>query len=92
MSESEIGKLYGELRAVNAKIDNLTELFNRAAYGEGFVRCARHSNRIKHTEDNVELCHGRISGVKKWLVGVVGAILAALAGVVWNLIHDLIKR
>ncbi len=92
MSESEIGKLYGELKAVNAKIDHLTELFNRAAYGEGFVRCARHSNRLKHAEADIELCHGRVSGVKKWLVGAMGAVLAALAGVVWSLVQDVIKH
>ena len=92
MSESEIGKLYGELKTVNAKIDHLTELFNRAAYGEGFVRCAKHSNRLKRAEDDVELCHSRISGVKKWLIGGIVALLSALTGVAWNLIHDLLKR
>ncbi len=62
MSESEIAKLYGELRAVNAKIDNLTTLFNQAAHGDGFVRCGKHSARLKQMEDKVELAHTRITG------------------------------
>lgn len=87
MSESEIAKLYGELQTLNAKLDHLAEAFNRFAYADGGPRCARHSNRIKHVEESAELCHTRISGVKKWIV----AALVAAAGMLINFAWDIIR-
>lgn len=92
MSENDTARLYGELKAVNSKIDNLTELFNRAAYGEGFNRCARHSARLKQMEGNLELAHGRISGVKKWLIAGLVSLVSLLANFTWNMLQSSIKQ
>lgn len=92
MSESEVSKLYGELREVNAKIDNLTNLFNRAAHGEGFNRCSKHSVRIKNVEASVELSHQRISGVKRWMVGALITIATMAANYAWSIIQSAAKH
>ncbi len=92
MSESEVAKLFGEVKELRAEIRSLTEAFNRAAYGEGFNRCSRNSNRIKHIEGGVELCHDRISGVKKWMIAGLVAAASALAGFAWDIIRSSMKH
>ncbi len=87
MSESDIAKLYGELKAVNIKIDTLTELFNQAAHGEGFSRCGKHSARLKQMEDKVELAHTRISGVKKLLLTGLIAVASMAANYAWSMLQ-----
>ncbi len=92
MGEHDISSLYGELKAINAKIDNLTELYNRAAYGEGFARCARQADRLEHIESGLDLAHARISGVKKWLLAVMIAVLSALASFAWDMVSASVKH
>lgn len=92
MSEIEVSRLYAELKELGVKIDNLTDLFNRAAYGDGFTRCAAQANRIQHMEEQVGLCHTRISGVKKWLVAGLVSIVSLLANVVWNILQSTWKN
>ena len=91
MSENDSGRLYAELKELGVKIDNLSELFNRAAYGDGFTRCAKHDNRLHHVEENVELCHQRISGVKKWLIAGLVSLISMLASFVWNVLQASMK-
>jgi hypothetical protein len=72
MSETEVKTLVGivsRLERLEAKIDNLTELYNKTSNGDGFPRCAKHATRLDHAEESLELCHARISGVKKWGFG-----------------------
>jgi hypothetical protein len=92
MGESEVSKLYGELRELNAKVDKLTEAFNHAAHGDGFNRCSRHSVRIKNVENSVELSHRRISGVKKWMVGALITIAAMAANHAWSILQSAAKH
>ena len=87
MSESDVSRLYGELQKVNTRLDNLTELFNHAAHGDGFTRCARHSGRLAAVEEKADLSHVRISGVKKWLLWVLVACASAMANYVWNVVQ-----
>lgn len=86
MTDQEARKLYGELKALGVKIDNLTELFNHAAHGDGFSRCAAHRGRIRQVEKSVELCHARVSGVKRWLIAGVVSAASLLANFVWNML------
>ena len=92
MSESDIAKLYGELKEIRAEIKNLSEAFNRAAYGDGFPRCTRNTNRIDHLEESVDLCHSRISGVKKWLVAGLVSVASMLANFAWNMFQSSVKH
>lgn len=92
MNADETAKLYAELKELGVKIDHLTELFNHAAYGGGFTRCATQANRMDHLEEQVALCHDRVSGVKKWLVAGVVSVASMLANVVWNLVHSSLKN
>ncbi len=92
MSESDIAKLYGELKAVNIKIDTLTDLFNQAAHGDGFTRCGKHSARIKQTEDKVELAHARISGVKKWVLGGLMGIASMAVKYAWSIVESIARK
>lgn len=91
MSENEVGRLYAELKELGVKIDNLTDLFNRAAYGEGFTRCATQANRIHNLEDQIDLCHSRVSGVKKWLIAGLVSLISLLANFVWNILQSSLK-
>ena len=92
MSGDEIGVIYGKLETLNAKLDHLTDLFNRAAHGEGFVRCARHSARLKHAEESIALGHVRISGVKKWLLAALVGAAGVLANFAWDIIYSSIRN
>lgn len=92
MSDDEVRRLYAELKQLGVKIDNLTELFNRAAYGDGFTRCATQNSRLSHVEEGVELCHARISGVKKWLIAGLVSVVSLLANFVWNIIQGSIRN
>lgn len=92
MSDNEAGKLYAELKQLGVKIDNLTELFNRAAYGDGFTRCATQANRLEHLEAGVALCHTRISAVKKWLIAGLVSVVSLLANFVWNIVQGSIRN
>lgn len=92
MSDDEVRRLYAELKQLGVKIDNLTELFNRAAYGDGFTRCATQNNRLGHVEEGVELCHARISGVKKWLIAGLVSVVSLLANFVWNIIQTSVRN
>lgn len=91
MSDDEAGRLYAELKQLGVKIDNLTELFNHAAYGDGFTRCATQMSRIDHLESGVALCHCRISGVKKWLIAGLVSVVSLLANFAWNMIQGNIR-
>ena len=91
MSENEVAKLYGELKEVNAKIDNLTELFNRASYGDGFTRCATEKQRVDHLEDGLELCNANISVLKKWMLAGLISILSVLANFAWDMVRSSIR-
>lgn len=82
-----MNRLCIELKELGVKIDHLTESFNRAAYGEGFARCAKHGNRLQHIEEGLELCHQRIGGVKKWLVAGLVSVISMLANFVWNIVR-----
>jgi hypothetical protein len=84
--------LYAELKQLGVKIDHLTELFNHAAHGDGFPRCAGHGSRLRRVEADVELCHRRIGGVNKWLVAGLISIVSMLANVVWNLVQNTLHR
>ena len=79
MSESDISKLFSELRALGIKVDNLAAIVDQAAHGEGFTRCGKHSVRLKQVEGSVELSHSRISGVKKWVVGGLITVVTMVA-------------
>ncbi len=92
MSESECGRLCAELRELGVKIDNLTELFNRAAYGDGFTRCAAQASRLAHVEEGVALCHTRIGGVKKWLVAGLVSLVSVLANFLWNVVRGSLQQ
>ena len=92
MTDDEATVLYAELKQLGVKIDNLTELFNRAAYGEGFARCAAQNNRLRHVEEGVELCHERISGVKKWLIAGLVSLVSLLANLAWNMIQTSLRN
>ncbi len=92
MPENEVRLLYAELKQLGVKIDNLAELFNHAAHGDGFPRCARHESRLRHAEEGVELCHRRVGGVKKWLVAGLVSIVSLLANIVWNMARDSLRR
>lgn len=92
MERNELAQIHAELQRLGDKIDALTELFNRAAYDVGFTRCAAQNNRIEHLESGVELCHNRISAVKKWLVAGLVSVVSLLANLAWNLIHGSLKN
>lgn len=92
MSEDESRRLYAELKELGVKIDNLTDLFNRAAYGDGFPRCAMQENRLSHMEEGLELCHARISGVKKWLIAGLVSVVSLLANFVWNVVQASLRN
>lgn len=87
MNEDDFTRLYAELKQLGVKIDNLTKLFDRAAYGDGFARCAAQNNRLRHAEEGVTLCQERISGLKKWLVAGLVSVVSLLANFVWNVIQ-----
>lgn len=88
MEENDTGKLYAQMKELSVKIDHLTELFNRAAYGEGFARCANHANRLRHAEEGIGLCHARIGGVKKWLAAALVSLVSMLANILWNMLRS----
>ncbi len=88
MPDTDAHRLYAEIKELGVKIDNLTDLFNHAAHGDGFPRCASHERRILHMEKNVELCHERIGSVKKWLVAGLVSVMSMLANFVWNVIQS----
>lgn len=91
MGNDDSHRLHAELKELGVKIDNLTGLFNRAAYGDGFTRCANHGNRLQHLEEDVELCHQRISGVKKWLIAGLVSLISMLANFVWSVLQTSLK-
>lgn len=84
--------LYAELKQLGVKIDHLTELFNHAAHGDGFTRCAAHEGRIGRVEADVALCHRRIGGVKRWLAAALVSVVSVLANIVWNLVQSSLRR
>lgn len=92
MTNEESRRLYAELKQLGVKIDNLTELFNRAAYGDGFTRCATNDRRLSHVEEGVRLCHGRVSAVKKWLVAGLVSVVSLLANFVWNIVRESLRN
>ncbi len=92
MDEVEIGRIYAELKQLGVKIDNLTELFNHAAYDVGFTRCATQAARLEHVEEGVGLCHARITSVKKWLIAGLVSIISLLANFVWNVVQGSLKN
>lgn len=92
MSENDIHALHVRMTSIDGKIDHLTEMFNRAAHGEGFHRCARHSGRLKRIEEGVELCHDRIGTVKKWLFSGLVGMASILANFAWDIIRTSIKH
>lgn len=92
MSGDDAGALHAGLKELGVKIDNLTELFNRAAYGDGFTRCAGHGERLKHVEESVGLCHARIGGVKKWLAAGLVSVAGMLANFVWKILQASVER
>ena len=92
MPEDEVHRLYAELKQLGVKIDNLTDLFNHAAHGDGFTRCAGHEGRLRHVEAGVALCHDRIGGVKKWLIAGLVSVVSMLANVVWNMVQATLRQ
>ncbi len=92
MSEEETHRLYAELKQLGVKIDNLADLFNHAAHGEGFPRCAVHESRLRHVEAGVELCHSRVSGVKKWMVAGLVSIVGMLGNAVWGMVQATLRQ
>lgn len=92
MSDGDVNTLYAEMKELGVKIDNLADLFNRAAYGEGFARCAAQNNRLLHMENDVKLCHARIGGVKKWLIAGLVSVVSLLANFVWNVIQASVRN
>lgn len=92
MGENETNRLYAELKELGVKIDNLTQLFNHAAHGDGFTRCASHASRLQHMEDGIQLCHARISGVKKWLIAGLVSLVSLMANFLWNVIRSSIQN
>ncbi len=84
--------LYAEIRQLGVKIDHLAELFNHAAHGDGFPRCAAHEGRIGRVEADVELCHSRVGGVKRWLVAALVSVASLLANIVWNMAQNSLRR
>ncbi len=87
MKEDDSRDLYAEIKQLGVKIDHLSESFNRAAYGDGFPRCAAQNSRLGHVEENLVLCHERIGTVKKWLIAGLAAAISLLANFVWNLVQ-----
>ncbi len=92
MSEDEVHRLYAELKQLGVKIDNLAELFNHAAHGDGFPRCAVHESRLRHVEAGMERCHARVSGVKKWLVAGLVSIAGMLANAAWSMAQAMLRQ
>ncbi len=93
MSDTEVKTLLGQLQTLTAKVDHIAELVNRIAYSsDGSPRCAGRGARIDHLERDVELCHARISGVKKWLIGVLVAAAGTLANYAWAIIQSSAKH
>lgn len=92
MSDDEMRRLYAELKQLGVKIDNLTDLFNHAAHGDGFTRCAGHDSRLRHMEADLSLCHNRISGVKKWLIAGLVSVVSMLANIVWNMVQTTLRN
>lgn len=84
MGDTEVKTMLGEIRELKAKMDHLTQMFDRAAYGDGFARCSRHSVRLKHVEDSVELSHKRITGVKRGWIAALIAVASAVVSYVWS--------
>lgn len=92
MSDDESARLYAELKQLGVKIDTLTELFNRASYGEGFPRCAAQNNRLDHVEESARLCHARIGGLNKWLVAGLVSVVSLLANFLWTVIQSSLRN
>lgn len=92
MPESELQRLYTQIKELGVKMDNLTALFNHAAYGDGFTRCAAQDKRLCHIEENVRLCHTRISGVKRWLVAGLVSVASLLGNFVWNVVNIALRN
>lgn len=85
MSDSEIAVLYGELKEIRAEIRALRDEVARA-YADGYPRCTRNTARIEHVEESFELCHGRISGIKRWMIAVLVAGASWAANTAWNML------
>ena len=92
MGDNDANRFYAELKELGVKIDHLTDLFNHAAHGDGFPRCAANENRLRHVESGLDLCHSRISGVKKWLVAGLVSLVSLLANFLWNLLQSSAKH
>lgn len=84
MSESDIAALREDNRRLEEKIDGLCDTVNKLALA--FTKSSsNHSQRLKHTEDGLELAHNRISGVKKWLIGGLVGIASTAAKFAWDM-------
>ena len=83
MSDSEIARLYEELRGIRAKLDALAEALNRLG---------KHSVRLQHVEEKVELAHSRLSELKKLLWGGLVAAVSTVAAVVWDFIRSAFRH
>lgn len=83
MSDSEIARLHEELRVIRTKLDAIAEAFNR---------CGKHSVRLQHVEESVELAHSRISSVKNLLWGGLVALASGLVAFVWDMIKSSIRH
>lgn len=88
MSSSEANVILAELKGVNVRLDNLEKKFDEAANGGGFRRCSNHSVRLKHVEDDVKLSHARISGIKKYVIGLLIGIASAAVKCAWSLLES----
>ncbi len=92
MAEDDIRSLYAEIKQLGVKIDNLADLFNHAAHGDGFTRCAGHAGRLDHVEAAVARCHGRLDGMKRWLAAGLVSLVSLLANIIWNMTQDSLRK
>lgn len=75
-------RLHGELKEFRAEVRaELRAVRDALAMAQtvGYPRCAQNNTRLEHAEADIELCHDRVSELKKWRLG------ALVAGAVWAL-------
>ncbi len=84
MSESEVSELRADVRSISTKLDTLIQKFTESS--------SKHSQRLKHVEDDLKLAHTRISAVKKWIFGGVVGIASMLAKFAWSFVEGIARK
>ena len=86
MGDNELAALEARLRSIDAKLDRIEIRMESFATANG-----RHSERLRHVEDGLQLCHERVSGVKKQeadavkrFIGILLGFCGATLAVIWS--------